>query len=147
MIRILHNQKGIAAVEMAIGMLLLVPLLLILVEASRALTEYSQLQNAAMEGARMLARQNGDTDGVENYIKNTVLTDASGKSLFDGAEPTVTISPRDADNNVTVQVDHDYNPSFMPQYDESGNPTPFNILGSDALTISAKTTMALPAEN
>ncbi|EFL50250.1 TadE family protein [Solidesulfovibrio fructosivorans JJ]] len=145
--RLHRDQRGLAAVEMAIAMVLLVPLLLILVEASRALTEYSQLQNAAMEGARMLARQNGETGGVEDYIKNTVLTDASGKSLFDGAEPTVTISPRDANNNVTVQVDHDYNPSFMPQYDASGNPTPFNLPGSDTLTISAKTTMALPAAN
>lgn len=145
--RLHRNQKGIAAVEMALGLIVLVPLLLLLVEASKALTEYSQLQNAAMEGARMLARQNGDATGVADYIKNTVLTDASGEPLLGGAEPAVTISPRDAQNDVTVQVDHDYSPLFTPQYDSSGAINPFSLFGSNPLTISAKTTMALPAAN
>ncbi|MEL7640843.1 MAG: TadE/TadG family type IV pilus assembly protein [Solidesulfovibrio sp.] len=135
-----NRQRGAAAVEMAIGMLLLVPLLLLLVEATRAITEYSQLQNASMEGARMLARQNGDTSGVEDFIKNSILTDASGAALLGGAEPTVTIGPRDSDNNVTVQVDHAYSPYFTGGAGGAGS----LLSGADSLVISAKTTMALP---
>ncbi|WP_428566481.1 MAG: TadE/TadG family type IV pilus assembly protein [Solidesulfovibrio sp. DCME] len=135
-----NRQSGAAAVEMAIGMLLLVPLLLLLVEATRAITEYAQLQNAAMEGARMLARQNGDDSGVEDFIKNSILTDASGNALMQGSDPTVTISPRDSNNNVTVQVDHAYAPFFTSS---SGGANSF-LPGSDSLVISAKTTMALP---
>lgn len=137
------NQHGSAAVEMAIGMLLLVPLLLILVEATKAIGEYAQLQNAAMEGARMLARQNGDASGVEDFVKNSILTDASGNALLGGDAPTVTISPRDSDNNVTVQVEHAYSPVFTTQ---SGKASSYTF-GSDNLVISAKTTMALPEAN
>ncbi len=137
------DQRGSAAVEMAVGMLLLVPLLLILVEATKAITEYSQLQNAALEGARMLARQNGDATGVSDFVKNTILTDASGNALLGGADPTVTITPRDSDNNITVQVDHAYSPLFTTQ---SGSASAFTF-GSDTLTLSAKTIMALPEAN
>ncbi len=144
--RIHQDQRGIAAVEMAIGMLLLVPLLLILVEASRALTEYSQLQNAAMEGARMLVRQNGDPTGVEDFIKNSILRNASGDALLDGATPLITISPRDSENNVTVQVDHAFTPFFTTQ-SESGETSSSYNMGTDALVISAQTTMALPDAN
>ena len=141
----LHNdQRGIAAVEAALGMLILIPLLLVLVEGSRALLEYKQLQNAAMEGARMLARQNGDATGVENFIKNSILSDASGNSVLRGAGPTVAISPRDSDNNVTVQVDHVFTP-FLSQ--QSGGSGFFGLLGSNAFTLSTTTVVALPAAN
>lgn len=138
-----HNQRGSVALELALGMLLLVPLLLILVEATKALTEYSQLQNASLEGARMLARQNGDTAGVEDFIKNTILTDASGNPALGGADPTVVISPRDSNNNVTVQVKHAYTPLFTTK---SGTASAYTF-GSDSLVLSAKTTMALPEAN
>ena len=137
------DARGSAAVEMAIGMLFLVPLLLILVEATTAITEYAQLQNAAMEGARMLARQNGDATGVESFIKNSILSDASGNSVLRGAGPTVAISPRDSDNNVTVQVNHAYSPLFTTQ---SGEASSFTF-GKDPLVISARSTMALPEAN
>jgi len=142
--RLHADQRGLAAVEAALGMLLLVPLFLVLIEASKALMEYSQLQNAAMEGARMLARQNGDASGVEEYVKS--LFTGEGSAL-DGADPTVTISPRDADNNVTVQVDHAFSPLFAPQTDAQGQPGPFDLRGIDGLALSARTIMALPAEN
>uniref|UniRef100_I2Q3Z6 Flp pilus assembly protein TadG n=1 Tax=Desulfovibrio sp. U5L TaxID=596152 RepID=I2Q3Z6_9BACT len=143
---LLSDQRGIAAVEMAIGLLLLVPLLLVLVEATKALTEYSQLQNASMEGARMLARQNGDTSGVNDYIQS-LFQKADGTSTVDGDAPTVNITPRDSQNNVTVQVEHAFNPFFANTSDAQGNPNPFNIMGSTPLTLSSKTVMALPAAN
>ena len=140
------DTRGLAALELALGMLLLVPLLLLLVEASKALTEYAQLQNASMEGARMLARQNGDTSGVESFVQS-LFTNSDASPALDGDPPTVTVSPRGADNNVTVQVDHVFTPLFAAQTDAQGNLSPFNIMGVDPITLSARTIMALPATN
>lgn len=142
----LHNdQRGIAAVETALGMLILIPLLLVLVEGSRALLEYKQLQNAAMEGARMLNRQNGDTNGVADYVSS--LFQGSGSSqTVDGAPPTVSISPRDANNNATVQVDHAFTP-LLAQSGSQGSSSAFNLSALNNLTLSAKVVTALPAAN
>ena len=144
--RIGTDQRGIAAIEAALGMLLLVPLLLVLVETTKALSEYSQLQNAAMEGARMLARQNGDTTGVEDFVSN-LFKNTDESSTLDGDAPTVSISPRDSNNNVTVQVEHEFLPFFTPQTNAQGTVSAFSLLGADSLTLSASTTMALPATN
>ena len=142
----LHNdQRGVAAVETALAMLVLVPLLLVLVEGARALLEYKQLQNAAMEGARMLNRQNGDTTGVESYVSS--LFQGSGSSqTIDGAPPTVSISPRDANNNATVQVDHAFTP-LLAQSGSQGSSSAFNLSALNNLTLSAKVVTALPAAN
>lgn len=144
--RIHTDQRGLAALELAIGMLLLVPLLLVLVEATKALTEYARLQNAAMEGARMLARQNGDTSGVSDYVQN-LLKNADGSAAVSGAAPTVNITGRDGQNNVTVQVQHVFEPLFTPQTNAQGKPSPFSIMGSTPITLSASTVMAVPPTN
>jgi len=140
--RLHRDERGIAAVEAALGMLILVPLLLVLVEASRALLEYSLLQNAAMEGARMLSRQNGDESGVADYV-NSLFTNADGTSTVEGSPPSVSIGARDANNNVTVQVDHAFTPFFTPNSGSSS----FGLMGTNSLTLSAKIAMALPAVN
>jgi Flp pilus assembly protein TadG len=126
-------------------MLILIPLLLVLVEGSRMLLEYSQLQNAAMEGARMLSRQNGDDSGVADYV-NSLFQNADSSSTVTGAAPTVSIGSRDSDNNVTVQVDHVFTPFFSSQSDAQGGSSLFGLMGSDPLTLSAKIVTALPAE-
>jgi len=140
--RLHRDERGIAAVEAALGMLILVPLLLVLVEASRALLEYSLLQNAAMEGARMLSRQNGDETGVADYV-NSLFTNADGTSAVEGSPPSVLLGARDANNNVTVQVDHAFTPFFSPNSDSSS----LSLMGTKSLTLSAKIAMALPAAN
>ena len=142
----LHNdQRGIAAVETALGMLMLIPLLLVLVEGSRALLEYKQLQNAAMEGARMLNRQNGDSTGVADYV-SSLFKGSDSSQTVDGAAPTVSISPRDANNNATVQVDHAFTP-FFSQSGSQGSTSPFNLSALNNLKLSAKIVTALPAAN
>ena len=142
----LHNdQRGIAAVETALGMLILIPLLLVLVEGSRALLEYKQLQNAAMEGARMLNRQNGDTNGVADYV-SSLFQGSDSSQTIDGAPPTVSISPRDANNNATVQVDHAFTP-LLAQSGSQGSSSAFNLSALNTLTLSAKVVTALPAAN
>jgi len=142
----LHNdQRGIAAVETALGMLMLIPLLLVLVEGSRALLEYKQLQNAAMEGARMLNRQNGDTTGVADYV-SSLFQGSDSSQTVDGAAPQVSISPRDANNNATVQVDHAFTP-LIAQSGSQGSTGTFDLSGLNNLTLSAKVVTALPAAN
>ena len=142
----LHNdQRGIAAVEAALGMLILIPLLLVLVEGSRALLEYKQLQNAAMEGARMLNRQNGDATGVEDYV-NSLFQGSDSSLTVDGAAPTISIGARDANNNATVQVDHAFTP-LLAQSGSQGGTDAFSLPGLNNLTLSAKVVTALPADN
>ncbi|MGD9608188.1 MAG: TadE/TadG family type IV pilus assembly protein [Desulfovibrionaceae bacterium] len=134
------NQRGVAAIEMAVGMLLLVPLFLVLVEGTGALRQYSELQNAAMEGARMLVRQGGDSTNVVTYVQNLLAgTDCSA--------PVVTISDRDANNNVTVQVNHAFTPFFVPQDSTSNGNNAYGLEGTQDLTLSASVTMALAEEN
>ena len=56
----------------------------------------------------MLVRQGGDSTNVVTYVQNLLAgTDCSA--------PVVTISDRDANNNVTVQVNHAFTPFFVPQ--------------------------------
>ena len=142
----LHNdQRGVAAVETALGMLILIPLLLVLVEGSRALLEYKQLQNAAMEGARMLNRQNGDTNGVADYV-SSLFQGSDSSQTIDGAPPTVSISPRDANNNATVQVDHAFTP-LLAQSGSQDSSSAFNLSALNNLKLSAKVVTALPAAN
>jgi len=133
-----HSQRGIAAMEVAIGLVFMVPLFMILVEGSSALIQYSKLQNAAMEGARMLIRDGGDTTGVSAYIKSIV-------SPTDTDATTVTISNRDVNNNVTVQVDHVFTTFFQSESDGQTNSS--SLLGNDPLTLSAAVTVALPDAN
>lgn len=137
-----NSQRGSAAIEMALGMTLLTLLLLILVEASSALVEYAKLQNAAMEGARMIARQGGDTSGVTDYVQS-LFQDANANSTLGGALPTVTISAPDANNNVKVQVDHAF--TFFFNGGQSGTGSE-SLLGGEALTISASVTMAVAGD-
>lgn len=147
--RLMHStnvQRGSAAIEMAMGMTLLAVLLMILVEASSALIEYAKLQNAAMEGARMIARQGGDTSGVADYIKS-LFQDADSNSTLGGSLPTVTISDPDANNNVKVQVEHEFTFFFNTQQSGQSTGSGHSLLGTDALTISASVTMAVAGDS
>lgn len=130
------DQRGSAAVELALGMVLLAALLMLLVEGTHALMEYSQLQNAAMEGARMIARQGGDTTGVADFVKS-LLADSLG-----GTSPDVSITAVDA-NNVKVQVDHALSFLFNAQQSARSSSNPFGLFSGDSLTISASVTMAV----
>jgi Flp pilus assembly protein TadG len=140
------TQRGSAAIEMALGMVLLAALLMILVEGTNALIEYSQLQNAAMEGARMIARQAGDTTGVADFVQSLFL-DADSNSTLGGAAPVVTVSAPDANNNVKVQVDHVFSFFFNAQQSARSSSNPSGLLDSDSLTISASVTMAVAGDS
>lgn len=135
-----RNQRGIAAMEMAIGLLVLVPLLMVLMEGTQALLQYATLQNAAMEGARMLVRDGGNTSGVTDYIKRMVSPD-------DLDATSVNISTRDANNNVTVQVDHVFTAFFQSSSDDQDQGSAFDGLDTDPVTLSASVTVALPETN
>lgn len=131
------SQRGIAATELAIGLVFLVPLFMVLVEGSSILLQYSKLQNAAMEGARMLVRDGGDTSGVASYVKSLV-------SPKDTDATSVTISDRDANNNVTVKVDHVFTAFFQTQSDDQQQKSS-SLVGDDPFVLTASVTVALPA--
>ena len=134
------SQRGVAALEMAIGLLVLIPLFIMLLEGTRALVQYSQLQNAAMEGGRMLVRDAGDTTGVASYVQSLVSTGDTNTT-------NVTISARDANNNVTVKVDHVFASFFQSNSTAQDPNDPFNFPGTNPITLSASVTVALPAAN
>ena len=76
----------------------------------------------------------------------SLFRNADSSLTVDGAAPTVSIGPRDANNNATVQVDHAFTPLIAPS-DSQGDAGLFGLAGLDDLTLSAKVITALPAEN
>ncbi len=132
------TQKGTASIEAAIGLLVLVPLLMLLVEGTYALNEYSKILDASREGARMALREEGDASQVEQLVKN--LTEE-----LPGASPNVdvTVDASDPDHKtVTVQVEYGYEPHLVPNSEHSQGFVR-DTLGHD-LTMVAATTMPLP---
>lgn len=132
------TQKGTASIEAAIGLLVLVPLLMVLVEGTYALNEYSKILDASREGARMALREEGDASQVEQLVKN--LTEE-----LPGASPNVdvTVDAVDPDHKtVTVQVEYGYEPHLVPKSADNKGSV-WGLLGHD-LTMVAATTMPLP---
>ncbi len=132
------DQRGTAAMEAALAMLILMPLLLIVMEGSNALLQYSQLQSAAKEGARMTMRQQGDTAGVKDFVQNLLKSD---NSAFNANVPDVSVAVNQVDatsKTVEVKVDHAYTPLFSSQDGLS------SMLDGHPLVLSVDYSMALP---
>lgn len=134
------SQGGFAAVEMAIlTSLVLVPLLMLLVEGSKILGEYSTILSASREAARLVMRENGDTTGAAALVQN--LT-----SGLDGAAPDVEIvvTESETENTVKVKVDYVYQTVIAAQ-SQADLPYPdLDLLGGWNRTLSAQTVMPLP---
>ena len=138
--RLRDDQKGIAAVEMALSMLILVPLLLVLVEAVNALNQYGRLQDAAREGARMASREDGDTSRVEELVDN-LTRDIPGSDPIVNAETDFT----DEDHKkVTVEVSWDYSSLLFDGSDTEGNSLYDSLFGGETPTLTAACTMPIP---
>jgi len=100
------NEKGTASIEAALGLVILVPLLMLVIEGTYALNEYSTLLDASREGARMVLRNEGDASQVEDLIKS--LTGS-----LPGNSPTVEVTTDAAKETVTVQVEYEYEPHLF----------------------------------
>ncbi|MEF3696624.1 TadE/TadG family type IV pilus assembly protein [Desulfolutivibrio sp.] len=134
------SQRGLAAVEMAvITAFVLAPLLMILVEGSKILGEYSTILSASREAARLVMRENGDATGAADLVKN-LTTD------LDGADPNVeiTVTDTESEKNVKVKVDYVYQTVIAAQ-SQADLPYPdLDMLGGWNRTLTASTVMPLP---
>ncbi|NMC49605.1 MAG: pilus assembly protein [Desulfovibrio sp.] len=133
----LASQKGLVAVEMALALLVLVPLLLLLVEGAKALGDYSSILSASREAARMVLRGNGDTTGAAALAQS--LTED-----LDGPTPEVEVTVDESAKTVTVKVDYEYQ-SFVAAPAEGESVYEGLDLFSDwDGKLHASTTMPLP---
>jgi Flp pilus assembly protein TadG len=115
----IHDQKGVAAVEFALVLPLLVLLAFGIIEFSLALYDKAVITNASREGARagIVFRDPPVTDGeiigiVNQYCQNRLVT--FGSAL----QPTTTVNREGTStgDDLTVQVQYQYNFLVIPGF-------------------------------
>jgi Flp pilus assembly protein TadG len=115
----IHSQKGVAAVEFALVLPLLVLLAFGIIEFSLALYDKAVITNASREGARagIVFRDPAFTDGeiidiVNQYCQNRLIT--FGSAL----QPTTSVVREGAStgDDLTVQVHYQYTFLVIPGF-------------------------------
>lgn len=124
-----QGERGFAATETAMFLLVLAPLLFVMVEGTNAIRSQMILQETSREAARMIMRQ-GDADGVDALIDHLTV-DLAGDNP---ATRSVTQNP---DNSITVRVGYVYQTLFFGQYMQSAFP-------DEVFALEAATTMPMP---
>jgi len=125
----MKKQKGMAAVELALALPLLVVLLYCLVEGGNAIRTYAAINEIGREAARMVVREGPGVDVAPLVEALTVDLSASD------VDTTVAV---DQENNiVTVEVSYEY-PSFFSNVPFFGETYP------EVFTFTASTSMPLP---
>jgi Flp pilus assembly protein TadG len=128
----LQNNRGVAAVELAICLPILILLVFGSIEFGLLFYNQQVITNASREGARA-----GITgENTDDEIKNMVLTYCNGELInLNGANEletgAVTVSAPDAQNDRTVSVTYNYDFLFA------------GILGFTDKTLSAQTIMRM----
>lgn len=132
-----RQQRGVAAVEMAIVVSLLLVLMLAVGELGRAFFQYNTLTKAVRDGARYVSRNALDgtlgivniTAQVNTETKNLVVygtAGGGGSSMLPGFT-TADVSVVDAGaNNVTVSAVYAYAPvvgATLPTFGLGSNPS------------------------
>ncbi|WP_176637837.1 TadE/TadG family type IV pilus assembly protein [Desulfolutivibrio sulfoxidireducens] len=133
----LVSQKGLAAVEMALALVVLAPLLLLLVEGAKVLGEYSSILAASREAARMVLRENGDTSGAASLAQS--LTEG-----LDGPSPEVEVTVDESAKTVTVKVDYEYQPFATSHTEGESVFESLDMFSGWDGKLHASTTMPLP---
>lgn len=134
----LQNNRGVAAVELAFCLPILIVLVFGSIEVGLLFYNEQVITNASREGARagiVAETTNGDIeDIVENYCNGKLinLNGASGSSELE--EGAVTVTGPDGDNDLTVSVSYDYN--FLLG-------SMLGVLGYGDVTLSAQTIMRM----
>ena len=130
--RYLHNNRGVAAVEFAICLPILLLLVFGLIEFGLMFYNKQVMTNASREGVRAgIVTGTGTADIiqiVENYCDNNLINLNGANELQTGS---VTVSGPDVNNDLTVSVHYDYNLLGA------------GILGFSQITLSAQTTMRM----
>jgi hypothetical protein len=125
-----NGERGLAAMELALALPLILALLLMLVEGAGAMHTYSVISDASREGARLVLRA-GETSGVGALV-DSVAAQLPGDDL----QTTVVVDG--GGQSVTVEVSYAYEPFFGVG---SGLLGP---LWDAAPVLRARTTMPLP---
>jgi len=104
----LHDQKGLALVELAISIFLLVLILFGVIEFGRAMYMRNTLNLAAREGARLAAVTPSpvDTGKVVSYVESCIPFDQTGISVLVTSNPAAFTSG----STVTVSVTLPFQP-------------------------------------
>ena len=128
----LQNNRGVAAVELAICLPILILLVCGSIEFGLLFYNQQVITNASREGVR--AGITGEM--TDDEIKNIVQTYCNGNLInLNGANDlqtnAVTVSAPDGDNDLTVRVIYDYNFLFA------------GILGFNQTTLAAQTIMRM----
>jgi Flp pilus assembly protein TadG len=130
--RYLHNNRGVAAVEFAICLPILIVLVFGSIEFGLMFYNKQVITNASREGVRSGIVTETETADiiqiVENYCDDNLINLNGANELQAGS---VTVSGPDGDNDLTVRVDYDYNFLFA------------GILGFDQITLSGQTIMRM----
>lgn len=120
------SKQGLAAVEFAMLLPILVLLLFFLVEGANAMHTYSSLVEASREGARLVLL-NGETAEVKNMIES-LSSDLDTEFL--------TTAVKLGSDTVTVEVYYDYEPVNENIYEM--------LTGKKRSKFAASTTMPMP---
>lgn len=123
-----QSRKGIAAVELAVMLPVMVMLLFLLIEGANAMHAYSNLVEASREGARLALMEATPTE-IENLVQGVIA------ELDIQALTTSVITDAGA-NTVTVEVAYDYQPFGKDAFEM--------LSGDNSLQLVAQTTMPLP---
>ena len=130
--RYLHNNRGVAAVEFAICLPILILLVFGSIEFGLMFYNKQVVTNASREGVRSGIVTETETADiiqiVENYCDDNLINLNGANELQAGS---VTVSGPDVDNDLTVSVSYNYNFLFG------------GILGFDQTTLSAQTIMRM----
>jgi Flp pilus assembly protein TadG len=123
------RQRGIAAVEVALILPVLVSMIMVLIETSNMLYTYQTVEDSSREAARAYVRD-GNASDIATVV-NSILFNLPSTTL------KTTVSTNAAANTVTVEVQYGYSSFFNANQLLSS-------LNSGPVTLQSTTTMSLP---
>jgi len=143
----IKNQQGLAAVEFAIVLPVMLFLMLATAEFGRVFYHYNTLTKAVQNGARYASRPVLNTSGLTNIdadfkqsIQNFVVygnEGGVGEAVLDGLTETsakVVISSSAANKTITIEASYDYSFSVLSDLPFIGYVLPNLTLKASAVT-------------
>lgn len=125
-----RRQRGLAALELALILPLLMGIFFLLVEGANAMRTYSLLSEASREAARLVLRE-GTTADVNTLVQSLTAEQLPGSTV------NATVTTNTAQGTVTVEVNYDYETMF-------GSSTLTALNNNEPYVLLARTTMPLP---
>ena len=145
--KLIKNQRGLAAVEFAIVLPVMVFLMLVTAEFGRVFYHYNTLTKAVQAGARYASRPllptneltNLDVDFQRDIRRFVVYGNEAGEGApvldgFTATEANVAISSSAADKTITIQAAYDYSFSVLDDFPLLGFSLPTLTLKASVVT-------------